>query len=411
MATHNELCAGLGQLGPAASLYSEPVVLASIMECKDGFVIIYATDATARAAGQKPGIYLYEEVGETVSYYIQSGSANCIKIIDPPPMTVTPHGPAPLTAPGLPTDVETENLRGGINPTVLEAHQYGKVNLLGLGVSPSMNYENGLPVAILPTRLHVLSPAIAIPPDSALALQYIFPFVDIFWGADSLGLDPTTAAKWAESDMEVLRLGIQAGIPPKPLSENPFEAVATHIENVCDEFILLIDSPDTKEPDVQSFLEKQGNTFIVAPHNRSIHPRRAIGGNRYIPDFVVERADGDYHFVEIESPNVSIYQPKGQEPSSGFTHAVQQVEDWLRYIDENLDSVRREDGLEGLYKPSGQVVMGRESDLKQHGATRFRYRRAESHRIAFYTYDMLVSEARAYAASLRHMKNSPIRER
>lgn len=365
------------------------------------------TEATARAAGQKPGIYLYEEIGETISDYLQSGSANCIKVIEPLPVTLTEVGPAPLTAPGLPADIETERLRGGINPTVLEAHQYGKVNLLGFGVSPSIHYENGLPVATLPTRLHVLSPAIAIPPDNTLVLQYIFPFVDILWDADSLELDATSAAKWAEADLEVLRLGIQAGIPPKPLSENPFEAVAIHIDKVCDEFFLLIDNPDTKEPEVQDFLEKPGCTFIVAPHNRSIYPRRAIGGNRYIPDFIVERPDEDYNLIEIESPNVNIYQPQGQEPSSKFTHAIQQVEDWLRYIDENLDSVRREDRLEGLYKPTGQVVMGRDSDLNESGATRFRYKRSENSRISLCTYDMIVSEARAYASSLRSMQTSP----
>lgn len=403
---YGELCGDLSSLGTPAALYSERVVMATLIPCTDAILIIYLTEENAKAAGQRPGLHLFDPIGETVSQYLQSGSANCIKVILPPPVAGGSTGPVPLHPPKLPPDLPTERLRGGINLKVLEAHKYGKVNLLGIGISPSLHYEGGVPVATLPTRAHVMSPVISIPPHGNLVLQYVFPFLDVLWGAESLDLSMESGKKWAEADLEVFRLGIQVGLPQRNLVEDPFEAVASHVEAVCDEFQRLVDNPETKEDAVQTFIEKPAHLFVVAPHNKAIYPRRPLGGNRFVPDFTIHRPDGDYHFIEIESPNVPIYQTRGQEPTSNFTHAIQQVEDWLRYVDENLDSVRREDDLPSLYKPTGQVVIGRDRYLRGKAAKRFQFKRAESPRIAFMTYDMLLSQARDYASSLRKMKVS-----
>ena len=55
-------------------------------------------------------------------------------------------------------------------------------------------------------------------------------------------------------------------------------------------------------------------------------------------------------------PNNSIYQAKGEEPTASFSHAIQQVEDWLRYIDQNLLTVKNEESMPTIYKPTGEVV-------------------------------------------------------
>ena len=153
-------------------------------------------------------------------------------------------------------------------------------------------------------------------------------------------------------------------------------------------------------------MEIPANQFLVAPHRKDLHPHKPLGGHRFVPDFTVHRADGDYHFVEIESPNTLIYQAKGEEPTASFSHAIQQVEDWLRYIDQNLLTVRNEEGMPTIYKPTGEVVIGRDLHMGETARIRFRFKRAESGRIVLKSYDMMVSEGRAYAESLRRMKGA-----
>ena len=275
-----------------------------------------------------------------------------------------------------------------------------------MAIGPHWQVENDILVRPLPTRWRVFSPVRPIPPEGRQVLQFVFPFLDVVWGQEVLRLNANAGQHFARADVEVLMLGIKAGIPPKQLAENPFEEVATHCEKQCDQLFQLIDNPETKEPAVQAFLEKPGNQFLIAPHARAVLPRKPLGGNRFIPDFTVHRADGDYHFVEIESPNSLIYQAKGEEPGAVFDHAIVQVEDWLRYIDQNLLTVRNEDGMPSLYKPTGEVVVGRDKHMGETARIRFQFKRAESGRIEYQTYDMLVEAGRAYAASVRRLTGS-----
>jgi hypothetical protein len=129
-----------------------------------------------------------------------------------------------------------------------------------------------------------------------------------------------------------------------------------------------------------------------------------LGGGRFVPDFVILRADGDYHLVEIESPRREIFQSAGQEISAHFNHALTQVKDWLRYIGDNRDTVRREDGLATIYEPTGEVIAGRDSQLGEVARRRFEFERAEQRRIVLRTYDMVLRDARAYAETLKRMK-------
>lgn len=122
----------------------------------------------------------------------------------------------------------------------------------------------------------------------------------------------------------------------------------------------------------------------IAPYHRdarSVRYRRPVANGRCIPDFTVELASGDYRLVEIESPRTPPYQERGEEPSQGLTHAEQQVSDWFRYIYENLDSVRREDQMPGLYEPAGEIVIGRDGHLGDRAKERFKRRRSENHRV------------------------------
>ncbi len=119
---------------------------------------------------------------------------------------------------------------------------------------------------------------------------------------------------------------------------------------------------------------------------------------------MVQRSDGNWELIEIEAPSKVIYQRKGEDPAAHLVHAVTQVEDWLRFIDDNRDTVEREDGLANIYRPRGRVVAGRERDLGEQAKIRFKYKRAEPSRIQLDTYDLLIREARSYAEGLARMR-------
>lgn len=398
----NNLRHELEQKGIPASLYSRELAAASIFLAKDGAAILYMDDFNRQQADHPKAVGIQDLEGETLSHFIQSGTANCVKILQ---CNVGDNISVP---PELPVDLPPEDLKGGISPAFLNSCSDSGAGAMmqGLAVSPTWNLENGVFTRMMPTRARVFSPIANVPPDGSPVLQYVFPFMDLIWLIDELGLNAKSAREYATADIEVLLLGLAAGIPQKELSENPFESVATHCEKVCNDFFKLIDNPSTKEMEVQAFLEVPAHQFLVTPHCMEVFPHKPLGGNRFVPDFVVHRPDGDYHFVEIESPNSRIYQGQGQEPTAGFTHAIQQVEDWLRYVDENLLTVRNEDRMPTIYKPTGEVVIGREQHMGESAKTRFQFKRAESGRIMLKTYDMMVSEGRAYAASLRRMKGA-----
>jgi len=400
MTEFNLLRRDLVRAGNPASLYGEELTGSAILVGKDGIVVFFVTERERERCGFQRGVLAIDSTDESMTHITQDATNNTLKI------TASQPGDSVFTEPMMPEDIPESELRGSIQIELLEPFVKRGIGtmLLGIVVGPTWHVENGIRVHQIPTRKRVFSPFIPVPPDERPVLQFVFPFIDLIWGLDKLQLDAEAGKHFARTDIDVLLLGIAAGIPPKQLAEDPFDSVAAHCGRRCDEFLALIDNPASREDAVQTFLEQPGNQFLIAPHAQAIYPHKPLGGNRFIPDFTVHRPDGDYHFVEIESPNAPIYQIRGQEPTSEFNHAIVQTEDWLRYIDQNLLSVRIEDKMPTLYKPTAEVVIGRDKHLGDTARTRFEFKRAESIRIEYKTYDMLVASGRAYAASVRRLK-------
>ena len=125
-------------------------------------------------------------------------------------------------------------------------------------------------------------------------------------------------------------------------------------------------------------------------------------GSKYKVDFVVKETTDTYVAIEIESPNKRVYKPgKEVDPYSEFTHAEQQVRDYCNYIDWNRDSVEREEGLDGIFRPRGLVVIGRRRDLSVEGARKLKERNADSGRYTVIVYDDLIDQAREMVNRLR----------
>lgn len=398
----NRLRGTLERAGLPAALYAKELGAACVFAARDGVAILYVREDHRPEAGLERGVLIQDMEDETLAHFVQSSTANLLKI--------SPWKPGDDISAELemPPDVPSRDLKGGISPDVLEPYlgKPGGLSLTGLLVGPQWHVEAGILKTMIPTRAHVLSPVARVPPDGRCVLQFLSPFIDLLWLQGDLGLNGDAGQFFARADIEVVLLGLAAEIPQQKLAEDPFESVAQHCDRVCDRLASLVDDPLTVESQVQEFLEVSAHQFLVAPHSLNILPRKPLGGNRFIPDFTVQRPDGDYHFIEIESPHSVIYQAKGEEPTSAFTHAIQQVEDWLRYVDENVLTVRNEDRLPAIRKPTGEVVIGRDQQLGATAKTRFLFKRGEGGRLSLKTWDMIIAEGRAYANSLRRMKGA-----
>jgi Domain of unknown function (DUF4263) len=119
-----------------------------------------------------------------------------------------------------------------------------------------------------------------------------------------------------------------------------------------------------------------------------------------VTDFVLQEQSGDYLLVEIEAPTRTLFTQDGQ-PHHELVHAVNQVTDWRRYIEDNLATVQRELGLDGIStSPNALVVIGRSADLRPEDQRKLVTMNNESPKTRILTYDDLFANAGAVASNL-----------
>src|SRR5215213_3273348 len=294
---------------------------------KDGLVI-FGFPQLGSPSKHSNSVLLFDRSDHDLARVAQELSSNLIK--------VCPEWEPPFTTPSrLPDDLPKEEVETGfLNPDLLSEAVKAGLHVTGMGISPIRHYREGA-VETRESRVHVWSPIVRLPSGRELR-QYAWLFSDFVWGRPAR-LSAESGATAASADLNVFRLASEAGISGEEVTEDPCSAVARRLYEICDEFERLISTPDLREAQVQAFLEERQHHFLVAPVHQEVHPRRAIAGGKFVPDFAVRRADGDWEFVEIEAPWRPISRGSNEEPSAHFTHAIAQVEDWLRYVDENRD--------------------------------------------------------------------------
>jgi hypothetical protein len=333
---------------------------------------------------------------------LQAATYNCLKVAIRPDTPIIVGEPRELIQP---PDLPKEQLlcSGSLNPEWFGvATGTGQnTHLTTVGVTPTADVVNGYVVRELPSRKHIFSPLMHLS-DGRYVRQHTWSFADVLFAHDELDLNADKAREYAAADVVALRITAEAGLYALPFYKEPHQTSSDHMLLVCQNLLSLIDSPSVDESNIQAFLEQKEHRFLLRPDAQEIHPRRRIGHGHYVPDFICQRTDGDYHLIEIEDPKQPIYQEKKGEQSAHLTHALTQVQDWLMYIDDNRDTVRREDKLEGIYRPTGEVIAGRDEHLNEIGRRRFDHSRAEfdKMRIRIRTYDMLLKDARVYATNL-----------
>src|SRR5262249_46198918 len=112
-------------------------------------------------------------------------------------------------------------------------------------------------------------------------------------------------------------------------------------------------------------------------------------------DFVFQYPSGDYLLVELERPTHLLFRDDGQHREE-LTHAIDQIVDWRRYIEDNLRTVQSELGLDGISaNPSCLIVIGRSSSLGEADKRKLVAFENLQPRLKIMTYDDLLANARA----------------
>lgn len=186
--------------------------------------------------------------------------------------------------------------------------------------------------------------------------------------------------------------------PPAKLLDDALEGAA-RLDGIIDRFEQMILAVDVHEKrDIHSFLNE--HRFLLHPGPDTIVSEPAIGlGTQYRLDFLIREATGDYILVELENPRRALF-TAGGNPTAHVTHAVQQVEDWQEWIEQNVQTVQRK--YPDMLAPSGLVVIGRSVSLSAADKQKLARRNINMRgRLKIETYDEVVAKARAYVAGMR----------
>lgn len=179
------------------------------------------------------------------------------------------------------------------------------------------------------------------------------------------------------------------------LQTNSARALRNKYLAMLKEFEALLEDADTKEEVLQKFLTL--NVELIAPGYRRVLPKQQFG--KTVSDFVIEDHVGHYLLVELERATAPLFTRKG-DLSSELNHAVGQILDWTRYIQDNRSTVEKELGLPGISStPRGLVVIGRSKSLSEGNRNKLRVRASDS-RIEILTYDDLCEKFRALVGNL-----------
>lgn len=117
----------------------------------------------------------------------------------------------------------------------------------------------------------------------------------------------------------------------------------------------MINSKDVDEKTIQKFLEE--NPYIINQGMKAITPKISFGGEKF-PDFVAVLYNGKHILIEIEKPADRLYSKKG-DPTAKFSHAEQQIEEYLKWASENKEFLQKR-GLPNMRPENtkGLLVIG-----------------------------------------------------
>ena len=217
----------------------------------------------------------------------------------------------------------------------------------------------------------------------------VFPGINLdAWNADFAPL-------WAERD--VLGAALISQTKDAQLSNlDPRASARRQYAALLADFKALLDSNPDREQILQAFL--QANPILLCPTHVRMWPKLPLGAT--ITDFVFRDANGEYLLVELERSTLLLFRQDGHA-TANLTHAQGQIVDWKRYLEDNLQTVQRELGLEGITpNPNGLLVIGRSNSLLPENRRKLQTMTNESPKLRVMTYDDVYENAKAVFENL-----------
>lgn len=170
-----------------------------------------------------------------------------------------------------------------------------------------------------------------------------------------------------------------------------------------DEYQMLLNG-STDELAFQRFFEE--NPFFLEQKIKSAIPKKSFGGEDY-PDFLLILHGPRHIVVEIEKPNVKLFNKRG-DPTSALVHAQQQVRNYLAWAIEEKEFLRKRGVPEiNADNVSGLLVIGRSRFLTPAEVVRLQNLSAEVHnRYEIKTFDRISEDNQAILENLQKTTGS-----
>lgn len=160
-----------------------------------------------------------------------------------------------------------------------------------------------------------------------------------------------SSSRWGSVDKQHLQQRKVSALRPKVSQSARFER---NFVELCQ----LLGRVGTREKDLHCFLKQ--HTQVLDSHVAAVYSEVRIG--KYSADLVLQYRQSDKRvaLVELEPHSAQIF-TKRNSPRHKVTHAVQQVQDWIRGIYNNASNLP--EWLAGNYTAEGMVVIGSSKDL------------------------------------------------
>lgn len=196
--------------------------------------------------------------------------------------------------------------------------------------------------------------------------------------------------------LELKEMMIESRLQKKPLSN-----IVSRLYGLFLRFSHLIRDPQTKEKELHRFLLE--HPISIDPYGIRIESEVRLGAE-YRIDLVIQYATSDKRLllIELERANLQIFTKKGRYRAH-VTHAIQQVEDWLRWWRENPGNVP--EFLDYSLPVEGLVVIGRSADMDESTKRRLinlNYNR----KVQVITYDDLLERIQSLIFSLERIEEN-----
>jgi hypothetical protein len=158
----------------------------------------------------------------------------------------------------------------------------------------------------------------------------------------------------------------------------------------------LLQEPWIRERDIHNFLFE--NPIVLDAYGADVMTEVCLAKD-YRIDLVLQYSESDRRIlvVELEPPSLRLFNKAGRWDSK-VTHAIQQVQDWMRWWREHPSDVPAP--LDPMIPLHGLVVVGRDKDLDDAAKRRLLHNNHHFHDLQVITYDDLLRRLQRLMSAL-----------